>query len=101
MRPRTKDQAQRPALLPRKAEIILRCRPRIGVVPAGQVDAPDVGVTVEIAFRIDPRLLPEIIEDAVRPLLEQIILVFGSRTNGRVAFAPWHPREPRLDVLGL
>jgi hypothetical protein len=37
-----------------------------------------IGAAVIKPFRVEPRLLPVIVEDAVRPLLEQIIVAAGA-----------------------
>ena len=99
MGPRTEDQPHRCALPGRQAKVILDRRPRIGIVSAGEVNDRHIGVAVVIAFGLDPGPLPEIVEYAARPLLEEVVRVFRSGAHRRPAFAPRDPREPRLDVL--
>ena len=84
MRPRPEDQLHRAALRPRQAGIVLHRGARIGVVPARQMHHRHVGIGVVKAFGIDAGLLPVIVEIAVRPLLEQILLVFGRGADRRV-----------------
>ena len=41
------------------------------------MDDRHIGVAVVEGVRLDPELPPVIVEDAVSPLLEQVVLVFG------------------------
>ena len=91
----------RAALRARQAEIILHRGARIGVVPARQVHDRHIGIAVVEPLGIDAGLLPVIVENAVRPLLEQIVLVFGRGADRRIPLAPRHAREPGSDVLRL
>src|SRR5258708_20562383 len=94
MGPWPEDQSGWPALGARQTEIVLdRCQ-RIRIVPARQMHGRDVGIGAVIALGVDPRLLPEFVEIAVRPLLEQVALVFGRGADRRIPLVPCHPPEP-------
>jgi hypothetical protein len=99
MGPRPEDQLHQAMLGPRQADIVFHRSSRIGVVPSRQMHDRHIGIAVVEALRIDPRLLPVIVEDAVGPLLEQVVLVFRSGANRRVPFTPRHAAEPGADVL--
>src|SRR5882757_7954500 len=102
MRPRAEDQLRRPALGAREALVVLHCRAGIRVVPARQMYRRHIGVTVVITLGIDAGLPPEFVEGAMRPLLEQVILIIGGGADRRCAAPPamaGQAGEPDGDVL--
>src|SRR4029079_4180111 len=68
--------------------------PRVCVEPRRHVHHRGVDVLVVEPLAVDAKLLPEAVEDAMLPLIEQIALVFRSERHGRVAAAPWPPEKP-------
>src|SRR5689334_12101637 len=88
MRPGAEDQPARPAPGMLEAEIVLDRSSRVRVVPARQVHGRHLGVVLVIAFGVNPGLLPELVEAAVRPLLEQIVFVFRGRGERRGTAMP-------------
>src|SRR5215472_14363646 len=58
-----------------------------------------VGMAVIEPLGIDPRLLPVIVEGAVRPLLEQVVLVLGRGADRGISLVPRHAPEPSANVL--
>ena len=99
MSPRSEYQLHPAALGARQADVVLHRGSRIGVVPARQMHDRHIGITLVETLRVDPRPLPVIVKHAVRPLLEQIVLVFGCGADRRVPFMPGHSAEPGANVL--
>src|ERR1700726_3968577 len=102
MGPWAEDQLRWPAPGAREALVILHRGAGIGVVPARQMHGRHIGVAVVITLGIDAGLLPEFVEGAARPLLEQIILVIWGGADWRFAAMPpmaGQAGEPGGDVL--
>src|SRR5262249_18337987 len=73
VRPRTKNQPLTAPIL--QPEIVPSCRKRIRIPPRREMHARCTAVTIMPAGSPDTKLLPELVERAVRPLIEQICLV--------------------------
>ncbi len=99
MCPWPEDQTLRTAPGASQADMVVGRGARIGVVPARQMHDRDGGVAVVKALGVDARLLPVFVKDALRPLFEQIVLVFGGGADRRIPPGPRHPAEPRGYVL--
>src|SRR5277367_4255112 len=98
MRPRTEDEPlPAPAL---QAEIV-RCRRQcIGIPPRRHMHTGGGTVTFVIPLHPDPKLLPERVKRAVRPLLEQVRLVVGMMPQRRMPRFPRHAGKPIADETG-
>ena len=101
MLPRPQDQPLRSAPGALQPRVVAGRRQRIRVPPGRHVHAGGARVPVVKTLGPDAELLPERIERAVRPLLEQIGLVVGMMAQRRVPGPPGHAGEPLGDVLGL
>ncbi len=98
MRPRPEDEKLLAAPGRLEAEIVLGRGARVGVVPARHVNHRHGGMALVEPRHPDADALPGIVEDTVRPLLEEIGLVIGRRGQRRVAAPPRHAGEPRGGV---
>ena len=99
--PRPEDQPLWSAPGGFQPEIIAGRRQRVGIVPRRHVDAGRAAVAFVETLGPDAELLPERVELAVRPLLEEIGFVIGMVAQRRMAGFPRHAREPLDDILRL
>ena len=102
MRPRPEHQPHRSALAPRQA----RCSSPSRCARRGRTSPTDAPSAHRRSGRNTPRRrCPGCCQNAsnaaVRPLLEQVILVVGRGLEWRIALAPRHSRHPAGDVLGF
>ena len=99
MCPRSEDQPLPAASRALQARVVARRGQRIRIVPRRHVHTGGAAVAVMPALGADAELLPELVECAVRPLVEQIGFVARVMSQRRMAGPPRHAGEPLADVL--